>query len=101
MSDDKLMSELDQIRYAAFKRGIGWIVVNALRARFGLAFAGNTRFHAAAIEYVRECREADERTRDAQRATVESLLRRLPGHCSSCGSMLDNSERCPSCAGQS
>jgi hypothetical protein len=41
------MTDLDQALYAAFKRGIGWRLSNP----------ESTSFHAAAIAYVRECRE--------------------------------------------
>jgi hypothetical protein len=44
---DETMTELDQIRYAAFKRGIGWRITNP----------DDTYFHAAGIAYVRECRD--------------------------------------------
>ncbi len=52
MSDEKpeqKMSELDHVRYAAFKRGVGWRVQNP----------DNTGFHAAALEYVQGCRDED------------------------------------------
>lgn len=47
-SEEQRMSEIDNERYVAFKRGIGHGFLS-----------GPNGAHAAAIAYVRECRERD------------------------------------------